>query len=160
MQSRLISKISPRTVFGSKGEILELVMSDKSMEHPLFVVVGKANGRKDGESDFGPWTALLGNFRAQALDKNGQRAGELFSSGRCHLPNYVLESTLGQFEEPGDVVEMGYIIGAIYDEQSATSYIYTAKPLFEPAPENDAALALLERAMPSTPALEHKPKKK
>ena len=146
---QLIRKISPRTVFGSKGDILTLVMSDKDAEHPLFVVAGKCNGKREGESDNGPWTALLGRFMAQACDEKGAPKGVIYTAGVCHLPNYVVDSILGQLEEPGDTVEFKFAIGATYDEASATSYVYTATPLIEAKPEDDDVLKLLTAEKPA-----------
>lgn len=150
-QQQLVKKISPRTVFGTKADIQKLVLSDQDAEHPLFMVAGKCNGRKDGEGDNGPWTALLGRFMAQKLSAAGVPEGVIYVSGRCHLPNYVIESVLGQMDEPGDIVQFKFIIGATYDETSATSYVYTAKPLLEAKPEDDDVLQLFTTPQAALP---------
>jgi len=156
---QLIRKISPRTVFGSKGDVLELIMKDKDAEHPLFIVAGKCNGRREGTGDNGPWTALLGRFMAQACDPNGKPTGTIYTAGVCHLPNYVVDTILGQLEEPGDTVQFKFAIGAIYDEASATSYVYTATPLLEARPEDDDVLQLLTTDAPKQIANTKKAKK-
>lgn len=156
---QLVKKISPRTVFGSKADIQKLVLSDQDAEHPLFLVAGKCNGQRQGESDMGPWTALLGRFMAQKLNANGQPEGIMYVSGRCHLPNYVIESIIGQMDEPGDVVQFKFLIGATYDENSATSYVYTAQPLLEAKPEDDDVLLLMQLATTALPAPKKRGKK-
>ena len=40
----LLKKITLRTVFGGKGDVLETVMKDKQKEHMLMRVHGFANG--------------------------------------------------------------------------------------------------------------------
>lgn len=158
-QQQLVKKISPRTVFGTKADIQKLVLSDQEAEHPLFMVAGKCNNRKEGESDMGSWTALLGRFMAQKLSAAGVPEGVIYVSGRCHLPNYVIESVLGQMNEPGDVVQFKFLIGATYDEASATSYVYTAKPLLEAKPEDDDVLLMMQTpaALPAPPKRRGRP---
>jgi hypothetical protein len=156
---QLLRKISARTVYGSKGAVLEAVFKDKTKPHPLYRIVGICTGTRTGQSIEGEtdgaikrkpqpgdkmrdWTALLGNFEAvNAL------TGEVFRSGVCFLPNYVADLVAGQLTGDVDNVRFAFDITAQYAEESATSYVYAATPLIAPKP--DDPLAILTGSIPA-----------
>lgn len=150
---QLLRKITVRTVYGDKGEVLETVMSDKKKSHALMRVVGVANGVKTGASKQKQsgkdasgqtveieversWKALLGSFEATNL-----QTGEVFRSGVCFLPDFAIELVSGQLTEDVDSVRFGFDVTASYDETSATSYVYDVTALMAPA-EDDPLTAL------------------
>lgn len=135
---QLVRKISPRTVWGTKTDVLELVLSDKTKEHPLFRVFGIAIGTRKGQSKpegeggkSSEWTALLGNFEAHNL-----QSGEVFQSGQCFLPNYITDLVAGKLTEDTTSVRFAFEITAAFDEASATTYSYGGSPLL-PTEQND-----------------------
>jgi len=138
-RAKLIGKISVRHVVGTKGGILTAVMSDKEVSHKLMRVVGIASDIKSGEGDNGPWTGLKGQFKATNLV-----TGEMFQSGQCFLPSVASDMVEGALKAGATAVEFGFDISAQFDEQSATSYVYHAEPLFEAA-ENDPVALLTAR---------------
>lgn len=162
---QLLRKISTRTVYGSKADIQALVLADRTKSHPLFRVIGFCNGSRTGatkdinEETGGPnardvkpktiapdgtpmrdWTALLGGFEATNLKTN-----EKYRSGVCFLPNYVIDSILGQLGSGVESVKFAFDVAARFDEGSATSYIYEATSLIEPS--DDDALNVLTRSI-------------
>lgn len=180
---QLLRKISARTVFGSKADIQTLVLVERNTRQPLFRVVGIANGMRTGSTEdvkdenAGPdvkskprtidaatgkpmrdWTALLGGFEAQKLDKDGTPTGEKFRSGVCFLPNYVVDSVTGQLTSDVLSVKFAFDIYAMFDEQSATSYTYEAVSLIEPAEDDQLALLSKQLATPKIAAPTETPK--
>lgn len=70
----IVRKVSPKTVMGK--DIRELpIPSD------LFTVIGQASNLRDGMSDYGPWTALVGEFEATNMQTN-----EVFYGTQLFLP--------------------------------------------------------------------------
>lgn len=186
---QLLRKISARTVFGSRADIQAMVLADRSKSHPLFRVIGICNGQRHGSTKdvgeenggdnakatvlgpkatvLGPkdkmrdWTALLGAFQATNLT-----TGEVFKSGVCFLPNYVTDAVTGQLGADVESVKFAFDIYAHFDEQSATSYIFEAESLMEPAEDDPlkALAATVGGALPApkaeTSAVADKAKKK
>lgn len=146
---KLITKLSVKAIIGGKGNILETVMKDKTVEHVVARIVGIASGLKTGEGDNGPWTGLTGQFKGTNL-----MTGEVYQSGILFMPNVAQDMVIGALMGETKAVEFGFDITAQYDESSATSYVYGAIPLFESS-EADPLKALEARI--STQALENKP---
>ena len=120
-------------------------------------VMGVATGIKTGESDKGPWTALLGSFQAINME-----TGDTYRSGVCFLPNIMLNLVTPRLlEKESKAVEFAFNIGVKADEKSATGYVYIAEPIFETA-ENDP-LEMLTKKLPAPKGdkaaqIEHKKK--
>lgn len=147
---QLVRKISARTVFGSKTDVLRLVMTDEKKDHPLFVVGGIVTGTKRGSSKVEdeanpvtkidrPWIALTGRFKAINV------RGETFQSAVLFLPLYLVESVESALAIEGDgkeLVQIKYTIFAKFDETSATSYVYGATSMLE-VDENDVVEQLV-----------------
>lgn len=145
---QLLRKISTRTVFGGKGEVLELVMADKTKPHTLYRVGGEATAILVGhgqDETMRPWIALLGRFRAVNV-----KTGEIFTSMKCFLPEFLSQGIgAGLGSEPGEkTVTFLFDITAQFDEASATSYVYGAAECLPPE-EGDS----LERLFGNAPAL-------
>lgn len=138
--AKIVGKISARSV-----------KVDESKD--LYNIVGIASGTKSDISDFGPWTALTGNFAAVNLETSEQ-----FRSGVAFLPDVALDPILGQLGAGAPAVEFGWVIGIQGDEDVQCGYTYYARPLVE-ANENDP-LERLTSKMLATPALEDQSGKK
>jgi len=114
-------------------------------------VVGIAHGVKTGESTFGPWKALAGDFvfEANAGPNNGKR----FRSGVLFVPDVILDLVAPAVENlaKGAAVELAFAITAKNDATSSVGYTYGCSFLREPA-ANDPITALLDAAMPALPA--------
>lgn len=129
---QLVKKISVKTVFGN-------IDVRKLSDSPIAImrIIGVATKIKSGESEFGQWTAFLGQFKATNLQTN-----EVFASGKCFLPPQASEILEGQFDDEHSRIEFAFDISAKYSEDSTVKYEYIVEPLFKPA-ENDP-IALLE----------------
>lgn len=134
---QLLRKISARTVFGSKADIAQLCLNERTKAHPLFRVGGNVRSlrhgtakerteetegakRSDNPNDkMRDWTALIGTFRAMRVD------GAVFQSAICFLPNYVTDMIAAQLiDGDSDGVDFVGDLYAKYDEASATSYVF------------------------------------
>lgn len=133
-QIAMIKKLSTPKIMGKKPRLNE---GEKTRD--LYQVVGIASGRKTGESDFGPWCSLTGNFAAVNLS-----TGEQFRSGVLFLPDVALDPVLGQMDAGATSVEFGFTISILEDDDSATGYVYTATPLMAPD-QNDPLEALTNK---------------
>ena len=118
----------------------------------LASVVGIARGTKTGQSTYGEWTALTGDFVATAMV--GEKKGQRFRTGQLFLPDVVLNMITAAIDGKSGV-EFAFNIGITAadtegERPSATGYEYTADFLTEPA-ENDP-LAGLVAALPAPEA--------
>ncbi len=121
MNVTLIKKITVKTVCGSMKR-----PGENDPEHKLMMVVGVATGVKSGESNFGPWQALRGQFQATNME-----TGEIFRSGVCILPNIAQDLLLPQlFGEGVNGVEFGLEIG-VRPSSTPIGYEYTCNPVFQ-----------------------------
>lgn len=135
MPNMIVKKMSTKTVFGSKTDIQELVLADKTKPVNLFDVIGIARTVAKGETAMGPWVAFIGDFRAKSY--NPKYADRVFVSGRLFLGGPAEDLLLGQMLPQSDnYVEFAFTIQAQFDETSATSYTYQAVPLVEPSADD------------------------
>ncbi len=144
-QIEMVKKLSVKKVIGAKPKFDDEDQKTKD----VMQVVGVASGMKTGTSDNGDWTALTGNFAAVNLE-----TGEQFRSGVCFIPDVALDPIVGQLNQGVTAVEFGWTISIKRDENAATGYVYTARPLIE-ADENDPLEQLVSH-LDTAPALEDK----
>lgn len=138
----LLKKITARTVFGSKSDVLELVLADKTAKHYLYRVTGIATSTKEGDGDNGPWQALRGRFKVV-----NYHTGEEHTSGICFLPNYITDMIAGELQASQDAKpQVAFVVDiwAKYSEASATTYEYGADQVIEADKDNDP-LELLDK---------------
>lgn len=158
---QIIRKISARHIVGNVKAIAPRENEDGSIPKdiiPLYRVFGQANSVKKGESDNGPWTALVGRFEAINIvpDKEtGEINGSTFVATQCFLPeptNSMLADELLREEDGKRVVEsieFAFEVG-VKAAKTSIGYEYTCIPLIERAGADPLA-ALRERvvALPS-----------
>ena len=131
MSLNIVSKLSAKKVCG------KVPKPDDKM--PLLQVFGIATGIKTGESNFGPWTALTGAFRATRL-----KDGEQFQSGVCFLPKMGTELIAPMLKKEGvEGLEFAFNIGVIPSD-NAIGYEYYVEPMLE-SKENDPLELLAKR---------------
>lgn len=130
-------------------------------------VIGIARGVKTGESSFGYWEALMGDFVAiplvgpngpQPEKKDGNKIvepakeGMRFRTSQLFLPDVVLQMVSAALGN-NTGIEFAFKIGITAvstegDRPSATGYEYTADFMVE-ASKNDPLEALLAKALPA-----------
>lgn len=111
-------------------------------------VVGVARGTKIGESTFGPWKALMGDF--VFVPSVGDNKDKRYRSGQLFVPDVVLDlvAPIAENLDKGGAVEMAFAITAKNDADSATGYVYGCSFLVEPT-DNDPLANLLQKALPA-----------
>lgn len=151
-------KISIKTAFGAIPAIRKAADSGaeydekgelKGKPKPVHIVrvMGIGHTVKTGESDNGPWTAIIGEAKAINV-----QTGEEIRSGKVFLPSPADEITAGQLAAEGvNSVQYAWDISVIAAPDSAVGYEYVVESVMEPG-ENDP-LAALEADMPKLPAL-------
>lgn len=111
-------------------------------------VVGIVRGTKVGESQFGLWTALTGDF--VFVPSIGDKAGMQFRSGVLFVPDVVLDLVVPIAEGlgKGEAAEIAFSLSARRDDTASVGYAYTAAFLREPQ-NNDPLTALVQLALPA-----------
>lgn len=139
-------KISAKTVMG--GKMKKDWIPEKGSK-PLFQVIGQAYGIREGQGDYGKWTALVGTFEAVNLI-----TGEFFAGPECFLPEPFNSMLANKLKGPEKVnaVDFAYEIGVSPPGPDDTvQYVYTCKPIHDPT-AGDPLKALRSR-LPSFKAL-------
>lgn len=119
----IVSKISAKKVCGK--------IAKPDNKTPLMQVFGIATGAKTGESSFGEYMSLLGQFRATNL-----ATGEVYQSGVCFLPNMGVNMVAPMIAKEGvEGVQFALFIGVVPAE-NAFGYEYYVEPIMQ-ASESD-----------------------
>lgn len=160
---QILKKINPKDVVGKKIKELP-IPSD------LYTVIGRAHNLRDGESQFGPWTSLRGEFEAVRMSD-----GETFISAECFIPGPAGDLLIAQvrkfIESPvevspeqykksgrtynvtGEYVEMALVISTKASSREAGQpYEFVVRPIV-PVQKADALAALRERMAKALPRL-------
>lgn len=132
------------------GKVTSFLPDSRKDTNPVTLgrVVGIARGTKSGESSFGPWTALMGDFVFEPLV--GANVGKRFRSGQLFVPDVILDLVAAEVANlaKGEAVQMAFAITAKNDEQSSVGYTYGCNFLLEPS-ANDPLANLMNRALPA-----------
>lgn len=141
MSASLIKKISAKTIVG--------VVAAPEKATPLYTVMGIANGVKTGQSTYGEWIALTGQFEAMNLE-----TGEAFAAPQVFLPeplNGLIVAKVRTPDENGVTPSVRFAVEVgIKPSKSTMGYEYTVRELVD-ASENDP-LADLRKALPAPKA--------
>lgn len=146
----IVKKLSVGKLVGNVKGALPDSRSDATPVQ-LARVVGIARGTKSGESTYGLWTSLTGDFVFEPAV--GPNAGKRFRSGQLFMPDVALDLVVPLVDglARGEGVEVAFALTARNDETSSVGYTYGAQFLMEPQ-ENDPVMGLLDKAMPALPA--------
>lgn len=148
--AEILRKITPKEIVGTKLTDL-IVEGTIKLPCDLFTLIGRAYNLRDGESDFGPWTALLGEFEA-VRTFDGSNA--TFYAPQCFIPgpagDLLVQTVRGFVQEPievtpeqykksgrtykvtGETVEMALIVGAKRaSRDGGAPYEFTVRPLID-----------------------------
>jgi hypothetical protein len=146
MATTQLRKITIKSVLGSKFEPEDVNLKEKRSVKLLRVYGVIAKTRAEA-SDLGPFVRFLGEFEAVNL-----LTGEMFSAPACILPKF-LEDQLAPACEPDKMpVTFAVEIGAVYNKDVPTKFMYTAQPLVETvssAPMKQLKEQLSKLALPS-----------
>jgi len=144
MTSESIKKISIKTVCGTPTRVVTGQSSDgkdviEFEKKNLMRVGGICTGTKSGETTYGTYTVLRGQFEAVDLE-----TGETYRSSKCFLPDDVIDLISTQFySENVKAIEFGFIIG-VRPNDSQIGYEYTAESILETS-KNDPLSLLMNK---------------
>lgn len=130
-KSQLQKKLTPKTLGYSKTKLQELMFTSgmkEGDEKPLYKIVGVISSYRIGSSDFGAWTKFIGEF--QAID---ELTGEVHVGSAALFPQFLSDMIMGKLGamEGTQAIEFAAQIGFQRQEDSATGYVFTARPLVE-----------------------------
>lgn len=131
---KILKKITTKTVLG-KESIRGLIKLADGEPVKLYRAYGCAVGKKEGESNYGHWSCLVGDFRAFSF-LNGER----YASSQLFLPEtaqLVVEATLAA--EGVKASEFAFDIYVVEDEASTVGYVYQTTPVGEVSGEDPMA---------------------
>lgn len=145
--SEIIRKITIASTGWTKAQInaaLAAVGGNDGDKVDLMKIVGITTSAKPGQTDKGEFVVLHGQFTAINCD-----GGEVFTSAKCILPNFISESLSVALEQSPEV-EFAILIGAEAKASAVTGYQFTVKPLVESKPSDKmAALLAIASAAPT-----------
>lgn len=132
---KLLKKISIRTIVGSKPDILAIAITGRERDKdavgelvPIMRVLGQVSGYTAGESDFGSFVKLRGNFQATNLI-----TGEVVDSAtQAILPDVVSEPVALALKGGAQAAEFAVEIDVQFVEKAATMYEFSARSLIKP----------------------------
>lgn len=148
--TQYVKKLSAKTIIG------KIPVPKEGKYERLFTIIGSAESVRMGESNFGPWTAFLGEFEAVNI-----QTGEVFKGSQAFVPEpaeSMIAAKLRETDEEGKrahtSVEFAFEVGVkgiIFADRE--TYEYTVKPLVE-AQQSDKLSALRDAAKAALPAPE------
>lgn len=149
--TKLLKKLTIRAFIGTKLDILAYALSafpggkpdGKSAGDPVPVlqVLGNVTSFKAGESDFGSYVELRGDFRATNL-----QTGEILEAcNKCILPSVVGDAVASSLANGAESVQFAVELDVRYAEKAATMYEFDARTLLKPATAKpiDALLGMM-----------------
>lgn len=124
--SAFLKKLSPKIILG--GVTPDAPPRDHKGPQWLFNIIGICTGKAEGDSDYGHYIAMLGDFQGVNL-----ATGEEFrTQTKCYMPDVVLFPVINRLGMDGVTsVSFGYKVGVLRDDTAATKYVYVAEPLAE-----------------------------
>ncbi len=128
MTNKLVKKMTPKTILGVTSMDVPTAPVD------LYDIYGVATKTKSGESTYGTWTALVGNFEAIVTE-----TGALVSSSVCFLPEPVHSMIIDALGDNKSPVEFAVHV-MIIPNSSAIGYEYIGEPLTEAKPSSQLAM--------------------
>lgn len=107
----------------------------------LFHIIGRVGDSKMLETQYGPSTALMGQFEAINAD-----TGESFYSGVAYLPPFVTNMLLGQMRKSEGAIEFALTIG-VNPADNRFGYEYYAETHVDP--RTDTGMETLRKMLPA-----------
>lgn len=150
----IVRKLSVKSLVGNMKSIVKPMAN--GTEFSVVRVAGLAKGLKHGESNYGPWTSVIGDFVAEPLV--GEGVGKRVRAGTLFLPDVALNLIVPAVDGlgKGESVQFAFELTVIVNDDISGGYEYGAKTLIE-AQENDPLELLVAKALPDPAAPETAP---
>jgi len=137
--SNFIKKISVKNVV---GDVKKIIGNDETC---IMRVIGIVRAMQSGQSDYGDWVKLKGDFQATNL-----LTGDVYRSPNCFLPEIATDMIAGVFSEDSEALQFGFDI-SVKPNDTPIGYEYNCASLIE-ADDNDPLQQLVgsvKAALPS-----------
>ncbi len=135
MKTEILRKLTIKSCGLGVTEIKDVVTAENpSVE--LLKVVGVTTSARPGQTDKGEYLKLMGTFRGVNM-----LTGQVFDASQAILPSFISD-TLAEGLKQSPEVEFAILIGAKYDKDAVTGYVYTVSPLIETKPSDKMAALL------------------
>lgn len=136
-----LKKITIKTVCGTPS--IRDLPADGS-EVVCMKVAGYAAGTKQGETQYGTWNALLGEFAATNMG-----TGEVFMAKSCLLPDALGEALVDTVtaklqDDASSKVAFRVMVSVKISQRDPNKYEYVTRPLMDVAFASPAMLLLTE----------------
>ena len=165
--AKILRKLTIKEAIGGKAELLRIAMlgregnSSEGQPVKLLTIMGRVFSVKAGESDFGSFCKLVGEFEA-----TNAQTGEVISEvSNCILPNFVGDGVASAIKNGASAVDFAIELSIRFKEDAATMYEFSADSLMPQVTANSVAdikarLAAANIALPAyvKPALLEAPK--
>lgn len=136
-----LKKMSARSVYGSVSVNRKKAEEGKGEQVGLFTFNGNVTGTKRGDSDNGPWLALVGTFYAVNSD-----TGQVSVSPLLYLPLEAATFVAGGLGKDVISLKVSGTIGVEANEKSAVGYInYCTLDQVQGGKDDPLMLELLEK---------------
>lgn len=135
----VVRKLTVATVYG----VIDVAALPKVGEKIIGKIGGVITGLKKGVSQYGPWTAFVGDFAGVNLD-----SGEIFQAAACLIPGAMGEALVNAAEhmlsaDSSAKMKFAVVISLKRSPRAPDEkYEYVVRPLIE-GPYRSPALALL-----------------
>lgn len=144
----LARKLSPKTLGFDKPQINALLRDVKDGQAvDLFVIAGRAKGSRTGESQYGSWTAFIGDFAAVMIAQGkiaDYAPGVQVRSSRCHIPQPMEDAITSGLMESDGGVDFGIKVG-VKMGRDGDGYEYVCTPTLK-ITESDDLLGIIEKS--------------
>ena len=116
---------------------------------PLYVgrLVGVACDTKTGTSQYGEWTALVGDFIKTTPDGETERAPQAFG------PDMVISPVVGALKMGGGAVNVAVDVYVVHDEKSPVGFAYRTENVIPDQEDSPMARLLALASAKAMPAL-------
>lgn len=133
-----VRKITVASVYG-KVKVADIPEGE---EIAICRMAGVASGIKSGESQYGEWEILLGEFAA-----TNSQTGEIFAGGACAVPGAMGEMLLSQLkaallEDAASKLRFSVDVFAVVSPRDENKYEYIVRPVLAPDVKNEAMVLL------------------
>lgn len=122
METQTLRKLSSKTILGKTPD-----QPPEGETVALYMVYGVADGVARGNSDYGAYVRLLGNFEAVRLAD-----GQVFNAPQCFLPQPFDEMIAQKLDGGATAIDFAFEVGCKRPSQGTNAYEYTCRPIRDP----------------------------
>lgn len=149
MSVTMLKKLGAKQILGNVRQTVKEFCANDGDVIPAYSVFGTANGVKSGVSQYGDWTAFVGNMEAI-----NHASGERFAAVQCFIPD-PLQTILLKGLEEHENIEFSFTVKVKRRDDLKEGYEYLVEP-HKQATEADP-LEKLRALVPNIPALQKLP---